>query len=117
MTLHDSLVRVAVTVGVAYESDIAAVRAALEEVAASHEGADPAYPPLVLLNDFAASSIAYEVSVWIHDPWALRRHRSMLREAIFVALRQKKIVIAYPQLDLHLDAPVTEALSRIGRAA
>ena len=32
-----------------------------------------------VLHDFAASSLVYEVSVWIHDPWGHRKHRSALR--------------------------------------
>ncbi len=117
LTLHDSLVRIAVSVGVAYDADIALVRATLEEIAAKHPEADREYPPVVLLNDFGASSLLYEVSVWVHDPWKHRTHRSQLREAILRVFREKKIVIAFPQVDVHLDAPVGEGLARIGRAA
>jgi small-conductance mechanosensitive channel len=102
LTLHDSLIRVAVLVGVAYESDIDLVRATLEEVAKRHEGGDAAYPPLILLNDFADSALVYEVSIWMHDPWGHRRHRSALREEILRAFRVKNIVIAFPQMDVHL---------------
>ena len=108
LTLHDSLIRIAVEVGVSYDSDAAQVRATLEEVASRHAEADKEYPPLVLLQDFAASALVYEVSVWVHDPWRHRRHRSALREEILRAFRERGIVIAYPQLDLHVtreDAP------------
>lgn len=117
LTLHDSLVRIAVNVGVAYDADIALVRSTLEGIAAAHPEADRAYPPVVLLNDFATSSLLYEVSVWVHDPWAHRIHRSTLREAILRAFREKKIVIAFPQVDVHLDAPIDDFIARIGRAA
>ncbi len=103
LTLHDSLIRVAVMVGVAYASDIDLVRATLEEVAARHEGGDPAYPPLVLLHEFGDSALVYEVSIWMHDPWGHRRHRSALREEIFRAFNAKGIVIAFPQMDVHLS--------------
>src|SRR5262249_1533895 len=102
LTLHDSLVRIAVLVGVSYETDVATLRAAFQEVAGRHEGADPAYPPKVILMDLASSSLVYEVSVWIHDPWDHRLHRSRLREAILAACRAKKIVIAFPQIDVHM---------------
>jgi small-conductance mechanosensitive channel len=105
LTLHDSLIRIAVNIGVAYDSDIALVRKTLEEVAAAHEGADKAYPPVILLNDFADSHLLYEVSVWVHDPWQHRKHRSNLREAVLAAFRKNGIVIAFPQLDVHLDGP------------
>lgn len=117
LTLHDSLVRIAVLVGIAYESDVAVARAAMQRVAEQHEGADAAYPPMVLLHDFGASALVYEVSVWIHDPWKHRKHRSALREALLFALREKNVTIAFPQVDVHLDAPAREAIARIGRAA
>lgn len=116
-TLHDSLVRIAVNVGLTYDTDIDLARKVLEEVAAKHVGADPAYPPKVLLNDFAPSDLLYEVSVWMHDPWSHRTHRSALRESILRACRAHGIVIAFPQVDVHLDAPAREAIARIGRAA
>ncbi len=109
LTLHDSLIRVAVSVGVAYDSDPALVRATLEEVAKTHKGGDLEYAPLVLLNAFADSALVYEVSVWMHDPWGHRRHCSMLRESILRAFREKRIVIAFPQMDVHLArAPMPE---------
>jgi potassium efflux system protein len=117
LTLHDSLMRIAVQVGVAYDSDIEAVRGALEAVAAAHEGADAAYPPVVLLQDFGASSLLYEVSVWVHDPWNHRKHRSVLREAVFQLFRARGIAIACPQLDVHFDEPVTSGLARFGKVA
>jgi small-conductance mechanosensitive channel len=117
LTLHDSIMRIAVTVGVAYGSDLALVRATLEQVAARHNGHDAAYVPVILLDDLGASALVFEVSVWVHDPWAHRRHRSELREAIFAACNAKQIALAYPQLDVHFDPPVRAALDRIGRAA
>ena len=113
LTLHDSLIRVAVSVGVAYDSDIDLVRATLEEVAKGHQGADEAHPPLVLLNDFADSALIYEVSVWMHDPWGHRRHRSALREAVLRAFNAKGIVIAFPQMEVR----VTESGAPEKRAA
>lgn len=103
LTLHDSLIRIAVTVGVAYGSDIVKVRQVLQGVAAAMDGADPAYPPAVLLHELAASSVEYEVSVWVHDPWRHRKYRSTLREAIYAAFAREKIVIAFPQMDVHVD--------------
>jgi small-conductance mechanosensitive channel len=112
LTLHDSLIRVAITVGVAYDSDIDRVRATLEDVAKRHEGADLAHPPLVLLNDFADSALVYEVSIWMHDPWSHRRHRSALREEVLRAFNAKGIVIAFPQMEVRVlrgAAPETRA--------
>jgi len=117
LTLHDSLIRIAVLVGVAYDADLDRVRAALERVPAAVEDIDPAYPPLVLLHDLAASNVVYEVSLWTHDPWKHRKVRSMMREAILNELRAERIPIAFPQLDVHFDAGVNDAFARLGKAA
>ena len=58
----------------------------------------------------------YELSVWIEDPWASRRCRSDLREAVWWALKDAEVTIAFPQLDVHLDEPVVESLRRRGAA-
>jgi small-conductance mechanosensitive channel len=102
LTLHDSLIRIEVMVGVAYGSDIAKVRRVLQEVADNMENTDQSYDPIVNLMQLGPSCIEYEVSVWMHDPWNHRRFRSKLRELIYDACTREKIKIAFPQLDLHM---------------
>jgi small-conductance mechanosensitive channel len=109
-TLLDTLCRVRVTVGVAYTSDMRVVRATLESAAESVGVRSRAKAPLVLLDSFSESSVIWEVSIWIEDPWVLRPTGSVLREAIWNALRDKNIAIPYHQVDLHLDEPVLRAL-------
>ena len=116
-TLRDPIYRLSVQVGVAYDSDPAKVRATLERVAKSIEWRDPGREPAVLLSNFGGSSVDYEVSVWTGDAWRQREGRSMLREAIWEAMRKERITIAFPQLDLHLDPQVTSALASLRRAA
>jgi small-conductance mechanosensitive channel len=113
LTLHDSLIRIAVHVGVSYSSDLALVRRTLEKVAAEVPDTDPKFPPRVLLEEFGASSVSYEVSVWTHDPWNHRLTRSTLREAIWAAFKREGVVIAFPQVDVHFDGPVVESLKKI----
>ena len=67
--------------------------------------------PLVLMTAFADSAVEFEVSVWIDDPWQMRRAKSMLHEAIWWAFKEAGIVIAFPQLDVHLDPDVSRALA------
>lgn len=109
-SLRDSAYRVRVMVGVTYDSDMKLVREALELVGESIHDRLQEYPPQVLLMDFGSSSVDWEVSIWTDDPWAQRRARSQLREAIWWAFKEQHIVIAFPQLDVHLDEPVVEAL-------
>lgn len=51
---------------------------------------------------FGDSSVVFSVSVWIEDPWAARHLSSELHEAIWWALKDAGIVIAFPQLDVHM---------------
>ncbi len=110
-TLMDTLCRVRVTIGVAYESDMRHVRATLESAARSVAVRSPAKEPLVLLTEFGESSVEWEVSIWIEDPWNLRPYGSALREAIWNAFKDGGIRMPFPQMDLHLDEPVLAAIS------
>ena len=103
--------------GVTYGSDLALVRSTLEQVGEAFEGRNRDKPPVVLLVEFASSSVDYELSTWTNEPWKARVDSSRLREAIWWAFKEKKITIAFPQLDVHFDPPVTALLSGIRKAA
>jgi small-conductance mechanosensitive channel len=110
-TLRDSFYRIRCPVGVVYRADMSLVRRTLEQVAGTMEWRSKGKEPVILLTDFGSSSVDWEVSVWIDDPWTVRKRRSDLNEAIWWALKEAGIVIAFPQLDVHFDPPVTDALS------
>ena len=64
----------------------------------------------MLLLGFGQSALEFEASVWMRDPWNHRVAASTLREAIWLAFKDEKIAIAYPQIDVHLDQPLAESL-------
>jgi len=109
-TMKDRLYRLRVTVGVEYSSDLKQVRNVLESCLQQVTWRATKREPVILLADFGASSVDYEASVWVEDPWHHRRHRSDLREAIWWAFKDAAITIAFPQLDVHFDPPVVEGL-------
>jgi small-conductance mechanosensitive channel len=109
-TLEDNLYRVKVLVGVAYDSDLRQVREVLEKTTADIPWRDRNFPPRVLLLNFGASSVEYEVSAWMHEPFNYRIASSDLREAIWLAFKRAGIVIAFPQVDVHLPAALTAGL-------
>jgi small-conductance mechanosensitive channel len=109
-TLLDTLCRVRVNVGVAYSCDMRAVRSTLEAAARGVPVRSKAKDPLVLMESFSDSSVNWEVSIWIDDPWNVRPYGSLVREAIWNALKEHQITIPYRQIDLHLDEPVLKAL-------
>jgi potassium efflux system protein len=111
LSLDDKSIRLRATVGVHYGSDMAQVRACLERAAASLRWRSEEQEAQVLMLGFGASSVDWEVSIWTERPWESRRDLSRLYETIWSALKDDGITIAYPQLDLHLDAPVVEAIA------
>jgi small-conductance mechanosensitive channel len=112
-TLRDSLYRLRTTVGVIYGSDMTLVRRTLERVAEDIPWRTKALDPVVLLVQFGGSSVDFEVSVWMDDPWRVRRARSELNEAVWWGLKEAGITIAFPQLDVHFDRPVLEAIKAV----
>ncbi|HKK26866.1 MAG TPA: mechanosensitive ion channel domain-containing protein [Gemmatimonadota bacterium] len=113
-TLRDSLYRVRAPVGVSYRSDMGRVRELLERAARELEGRWGGREPVVLLTGFGSSSVDWEVSVWVDDPWNARLLLSNLLEGVWWSLKEAGVTIAYPQLDLHLDPDVVEAMRRRG---
>jgi small-conductance mechanosensitive channel len=102
-TRRDFLCRLSTTIGVSYSSDLKQVREVLEGVCSNFDGLSAQHDPVVLLTDFGDSSVNYQVYVWIEDPWNRRVIKSELNEAVWWALKDAGIVIAFPQLDVHLD--------------
>ena len=88
----------------------------LGRVAVSMSWRNKTRDPVVLMVEFGDSAVVFEVSVWIDDPWVLRRARSDLNEAIWWTFKEKGIVIAFPQMDVHLD-PEVLSLRALGEPA
>jgi small-conductance mechanosensitive channel len=112
-TLRDNLFRLRAFVGVEYASDMELVRRVLEETARELEWRDRERAPRIHLREFGDNSVNWDVSVWIHNPWLAPQLLSRLNEALWFALKEKGITIAYPQRDVHLDPQVGESLRRI----
>lgn len=101
-TLRDSHYRLRASVGVAYESDLRVVRATLERTAAAFMPRIQERAPAVLLTGFGDSSVNFDVSVWIDDPWRAGPLLSQLHEALWWALLDARIRIPYPQREVHV---------------
>jgi small-conductance mechanosensitive channel len=114
-TLTDRLYRLRATVGVVYWSDMALVRKTLEKVAKEIPWRVKSQEPRILLREFGNSSVDFSVAVLIDDPWGAPVKLSELNEAIWWALKEAGITIAFPQLDVHLDPPVMQSLENLAR--
>ncbi len=116
-TYSDMSYRVRVSVGVAYSSDMRKVLEVLQDVAKDIEWRDAIHEPQVLMTDFGSSSVDFDVSVWVDNPWRRRDYSSRLRQAIWWGFDDAGITIAFPQVDVHFDPPVEGALTKLGSAA
>jgi small-conductance mechanosensitive channel len=116
-TLDDRMFRLHTRVGVSYDSDMRKVRLVLERAAREVPFRSPEHEPSVLMVEFGDSSVVWDVSIWMRNPWYEQGARSQLNEAIWFALKDAGITIAYPQLDLHVDAGTGALLRELpGRA-
>ncbi len=106
LTLDENWNRVSVSVGVAYESDLRAVKKALDSVANRLHAARAPHKPSVLLTEFAESSVNFSVLVWTGEPWGIPKLRSDLHFAIWDALDDVDVTIAYPQIDVHFPGGI-----------
>lgn len=111
-TLRDPFYRLRTTVGVTYDSDMRLVQETLFEAARGLPWRAVEREPEIFMSAFADSSVNFEISVWTTDPWQFQKRVSAINQAIWWALKEKGIVIAFPQLDLHLDRPALEVLGQ-----
>jgi small-conductance mechanosensitive channel len=115
-TLDDSMYRLRTVVGVVYSADMKMVREVLVKTAEALEWRLREQEPRILMKEFGDSSVNFEVSVWMDDPWMMQRRRNQLNEAIWWALKDAGITIAFPQVDVHFDSQFIESLGPGPRA-
>jgi len=102
-TYSDSRLRLATTVGVAYNCDLDLAMRLMTEAATAQPRvlADPG--PKVFLTLFADSSINLELGFWIADPEEGRGNIvSEINIAIWRAFRENGVEIPFPQRDLRI---------------
>lgn len=109
----DNVVRIAVSVGVAYGSPTREVERLLIRAGTEHPGSLDAPEPAVRFDSFGESSLDFTLLVWMpaRTPSDLRRMQSDLRYRIDELFQEHDITIAFPQRDVHMNvtgpAPAT----------
>ena len=105
----DQKVRLDISVGVSYSSDLDIVLRSLEEVALENTEVLKTPKPEVLLLEFGDSSWNMELRVWIPNPKRWWQVRSDINCAIVRKFRENSVEIPFPQRDLHLRSsePIT----------
>ena len=103
-TLSDHRRRIEIKVGVKYGSDVNLVMETLLNCAKQNEKIIEYPAPYVLFEDFADSSLNFELRCWTADFASWMEIRSAIRIAIDKAFKEKQIEIPFPQRDLHLKS-------------
>ncbi len=94
--------RIRIAVGVAYGSDIDQVIEVLSDVAATHAEVCQVPEPRVRFRRFGDSSLDFELLCWIDQPVDRGRLTHELNCAVYKAFAEEKIIIPFPQRDLHV---------------
>lgn len=112
---RDSKVRIHVSVGVSYGSDVDLVAETLLKVGRAHQEAllDP--EPTVQFLEFGDSSLNFVLLVWINDASRQYIIRSDLNFAVVKAFREQGITIPFPQRDLHIQSAIPLEFSQRNR--
>lgn len=103
---RDTKVRIHVSVGVSYGSDVDLVAETLLQVGRSHSEVLPNPEPNIQFLEFGDSSLNFDLLVWIRDASHQYFVKSDLNFAIVKAFRERDITIPFPQRDLHLRSAV-----------
>lgn len=108
-TSNSPVVKKDIKIGISYDSDIEKVKYILLDLAKNTEHIlnDPS--PIVIFNDFADSNLSFVLSVWVDDIRIAASVTGLIREKINTQFKANNIEMAYPQLDVHLDYPKSQA--------
>lgn len=106
-TLVDYEIRSIVRVGVAYGSPVRKVAELIEQAVRERDNVKNEPPPSVIFEDFGDNALVFDAFFWcdVSSERDLRRTRSDIRFRVTELFEEAGIVIAFPQRDVHLDAP------------
>jgi len=105
-TLTDQRIRMKISIGVAYGSDVELVRERLLEAARAHEKVLKEPEPFVWFTDFGDDALIFELHFWglVNIIGSRLTIQSDVRFTIDRLFRESGISIAFPQRDVHLDS-------------
>jgi potassium efflux system protein len=108
-TLSDTTNRVVIEVGIAYGSDVNQAIGILEKVVTAHPAVLKEPAPNILFTQFGDNALHLSARCFLSDLQDRLRRISELHQQIYTAFNDAGIVIAFPQLDVHMDpdSPLT----------
>ncbi|MFP1633445.1 mechanosensitive ion channel domain-containing protein [Zhengella sp. ZM62] len=115
-THRNHLGRVDIPVGVSYSSDPAEVRDILLRLAEEHRLVLRNPPPVVYFAAFGASSLDFELRVYMADVFDILTVETDLRMAIHAAFKEAGIEIPFPQQDIHIRSGMPGDIRAVAEA-
>ncbi len=117
LTFKDEFYWIGTKVGVTYDSDMKKVIDVLTDIVENLPWRVKSKEPSVHMTEFGSSSVDFALWVALPSPWRRRYYISELNKAIWFAFKDAGITIAFPQVDVHFDPPVTRALDNLRNIA
>jgi len=105
-TLTSPTTRFNIEVGVAYGSDTARAMTILKEIAAANEFVSEEPAPQAVFWNFADSSLVLRLYAYLPNRTRFFDAITSIRSEITRRFAEEKIIIAFPQLDVHFDRPL-----------
>ncbi len=117
LTLNSRRIKVKISVGVRYGSDVETVKKILADAAKENVTTLKSREPIVLFENFGDSSLEFSLlfDIKLNNLLDERRITSSVREVIDAKFKENGIIIAFPQRDVHLHLP--EELQKIVKKA
>ncbi len=102
-THHSKIIRFRIPVGIAYGSDVDLAVKLLEGSANKHPNTIQKVKTEARFVDFGSSSLNFELLFFSENAFRIEKDKSEIRKEINTVFNKNGIVIAFPQLDVHLD--------------
>ena len=119
-TLTDQKIRLRINVGVAYGSDVREVEKLLLKAADDHSRVLGKPEPYVVFREFGPNAMEFSLFFWVDMTNASTvKVASDLRFRLVALFEDKNITVAFPQMDVHLNAtePIEVFMRRPAREA
>mgnify|MGYP001818619564 CR=1 FL=1 len=116
-TLVNQEIRTGVTVGVAYGSPVKRVAELIMQAVTEQNQVKAEPAPVVVFEDFGDNALIFETLFWcdVTGERQLRQVRSDIRFRISELFEENRIVIAFPQRDVHLDSSRPIPVQMVGK--
>lgn len=102
-THHSKVIRFKIPVGIAYESDVDLAVKLLENIANNHPNTINKDKTEARFVDFGNSTLNFELLFFSENAFRIEKDKSEMRKEINKQFNKNGIVIAFPQMDVHLD--------------